>query len=41
MEAKPNREMYEAPVSIVLELDAEGVICLSGGAYPSWSESPI
>ena len=41
MEKKPNKELYVAPVSSVLELDAEGVICLSGGIYPSWSESPI
>ena len=41
METKPNKELYEAPVAEELELDIEGVVCMSGGEYPSWGESPI
>lgn len=41
MEDNPNKELYETPETSVLELSLEGVVCLSGGTYPSWSESPI
>ena len=40
METRPNKELYEAPATRVLELKGEGIVCMSPGEYPSWGESP-
>ena len=36
-----DREVYEAPEAEILELTAEGVVCLSGGEYPGWDQDVI
>ena len=34
-------DLYVAPVTVSLELNYEGVICLSPGDYPGWDEESI
>lgn len=36
-----DREVYEAPEAEILELTAEGVVCLSGGEYRQWEGEDI
>lgn len=36
METKPNKDLYEAPETRLLELNIEGIVCMSGGEYPVW-----
>ncbi len=36
-----SKALYEAPLTQVLDLEAEGVVCLSGGEYPGWDQDVI
>lgn len=44
MENKKNKDLYEAPTLIIVEVKQEGVICQSGGAGVEdyiWNEPVI
>ncbi len=36
-----SKALYEAPMTQVLDLVTEGVVCLSGGEYPGWDQEVI
>ena len=38
---KNNKELYEAPSTLVYEVKIDGVICASGGNYPEWNGEDI
>lgn len=41
MEIKTIKEPYEAPLTTVIEVRQEGLICASGGEYPKWPGESI
>ena len=39
--ATETKERYMAPETEILEVIFEGVICVSGGEYPEWTQETI
>ena len=36
-----NKQSYESPRTLVLEVRQEGILCQSGGPYPKWEGEDI
>lgn len=36
-----SKEFYESPLTAVVKVEQEGVVCVSGGDYPKWPEEDI
>ena len=41
METKKIKVLYETPLTVVFEVEQEGVICVSVGVFPIWDPEEI